>query len=427
MWDCVIVTPVGDQNKRLRVAYDTSVLGYAAYGAGGRTGVFRMADHLARGLARAADCELHFCGSENFRMWVEARRYLRADPELAEVPLLSYGHPARVYGFLGRWFYELAREKDIALPVRALRRGLAESLRAVDKRWKPLDRRTLAGVDIFHSSFYPLPEFTRAVPGLRRVLTVCDLINILQPDISPDRGAFLKTILASLHPEDGAIAISQATKDALCTFRRDLDPGRVFVVPLAAGEAFRPTAPYASERAYFLSVCTLDRRKNLDGLVEAFAEWVRQTRTPDVDLVLVGSLGDSTAEVRKRISRHGELAHRIHLLGYVPDADLAPLYSGALGFVYPSLAEGFGLPVLEAMQCGAPVITSDRGALKELAEGAALLVDPTSTDAIAAALDVLYRDPAERIHLSGTGLSRASRYDWRTSTRTLLNAYRALR
>lgn len=426
MWDCAIVTSVGDQNKRLRVAYDTSVLGYAMYGAGGRTGVFRMAEQLARGLARDPDCELHFCGSENFRMWVEARRYLRADPQLASVPVLSYGHPARVYGFLGRWFHELAREKDIALPIRALRRGLAESLRAVDKRWKPLERQSLLGQDIFHSSFYPLPAFTQSIPELRRVLTVCDIINILQPEISPDRGAFLKTILSSLRPEDGAIVISQATKDDLCTYRPDLDPARVFVVPLAASEAFRPTRPFLSERAYFLSVCTLDRRKNLDGLVDAFAEWVRQTRTPEVDLVLVGSLGDSTGEVRKRIARHAELAHRIHLMGYVPDADLAPLYSGALAFVYPSRAEGFGLPVLEAMQCGTPVITSDRGALRELAEGAALLVDPESTDALAAALDTLYREPAERIRLSGAGMKRASRFDWAASTRALVAAYRAL-
>ncbi len=416
---------MGAQNKRLGVAFDASVLGYAHFGAGGRTGVFRMADHLARGLSADNDCRLHFCGSENFRMWVEARRYLQADSELRRVPLISYGHPARLYGFLGRWFFELAREKDIALPARALRRGLAETLRAVDRRWKPLEASALTGLDVFHSSFYPLPEVTRRVAGLRRVLTVCDLINIQMPEVSTDAGAFLKVILASLGPEDGVIAISQSTKEALCQEKPEIDPSRVFVVPLAAGEAFRRVVVKPS-RPYFLSVCTLDRRKNLDGLVGAFAQWVLQTRNSDVELVLVGALGDSTQRVRQQIGRYGELAHRIRILGYVPDSELAPLYSGALGFVYPSLAEGFGLPVLEAMQCGTPVITSDSGALKELAEGAALLIDPAQSDSIAGALDQLYRSASDRDRLSLAGLDRAARYDWRLSTRKLIQAYRDL-
>ncbi len=422
-------------SHRCKVAFDTSVLGYAQYGAGGRTGVFRMADSLARELTRQPTIDLSFCGAENFEMWTHARRYLEQDEEFRHVPVLSYQSTARVYGFLGRWFSSLAKEQEISVPARAVRRALKESLRLLADNSLPLKPTDLSGFDIYHSLFYPLPEVTRSVPGLRRYLSVCDLINIQHPRFSNDGGAFLKTILASLMPQDRVIAISECTKADLCNYRADIDPNLVFVVPLAASKAFQPVEDVARTRSmrsryglgrnYFLSVCTLDKRKNIDGLVSAFAQWVHQEKTHDVDLVLCGGLGESTVVIREKIRESGLSAQRVKILGYVPDVDLAPLYSAALGFIYPSFYEGFGLPVLEAMQCGTPVVTSKGSALEEVASGATLLVDPNSQDELSSALDRLYRNPNTREQYAQLGRERASKYSWTESTRLLVKAYQA--
>jgi glycosyltransferase involved in cell wall biosynthesis len=394
-----------------------------------------MADNLARGLAKQPDCELYFCGSENFQMWVNARRYLRQDPELSKVPMLSYKSAARVYGFLGRVFWDLSRDKSIPLPARALRRALGDSLRRMDRAFTPMKPESIVDKDIFHSQFFALPESTRGVRGLHRFLSVCDLINIQQPRFAQDGGAYLKSILATLSHDDWVVAISDCTKNDLLAYRPDLDPDRVRVVHLGASPDFHPVEDgpektevlrrYGiSDRPYYLSVCTLDARKNMEGLVRAFALWQRQEKVKDVDLVLCGSLGDSTARVRRQIEHQGLDASRVHLIGYVPDADLAPLYAGALAFVYPSFYEGFGLPVVEAMQCGVPVITSRGSSLQEIAEGAARLVNPESTEEIASALDELHRSSSERARLQTLGLERARKFSWEKSTQQLMTAYR---
>lgn len=420
----------------LRVAFDTSVLGYAQYGAGGRTGVFRVVENLARGLVRSQECDVAFCGGENFRMWVEARAFLTRDPELRAVPVLSYGSPARVYRFMGQFFWELASEKEIPFPARVLRRGLAQTLRSLDRKFVPLSPRSLQGQQVFHSSFYGLPKSTQGIAGLTRFLTVCDLINIQYPHYARGGADFLKSILETLHSDDAVVAISETTKNDLCAYRPDLDPARVRVVPLAASEIFYPVneplriqsvkTKYSLYGNYFLSVCTLDPRKNMEGLVEAFCEWWVQEKPSDVQLVLAGYVGAAWPQIQAVLNKYAGAQDRVAVLGYVPDEDLAPLYSGALGFAYPSFYEGFGLPVLEAMRCGVPVITSQANALKEIAEGAALLVDPYRKEEIAQALGKIYGQSGERRRLREAGFLRSSHFSWEKSTTALLAAYRAL-
>ena len=409
---------------KVRVAFDTSVLGYAQYGAGGRTGVFRMADALARALTKEPECELAFCGAENFQMWTHAREYLRQDKELSHVPVLSYGSAARVYHFLGKPFWELVQSRQSGLPAKAVRRVLGQVLRSVDTRYAPLQVQALEGRDIFHSLFYGLPEQTRGVRGLRRFLSVCDLINIRFPQYSRDQGAFLKSIFATVHPSDRVIAISECTRADFLEYRKDISVDHVTAIPLAASPAFKRVQMERPERPYFLSVCTLDPRKNIEGLVRAFAHWVQQQRNNETDLVLCGALGESAEKIRETVRQVGLTQARVKLTGYVPDASLAPLYSGATAFVYTSFYEGFGLPVLEAMQCGTPVITSNTSALKEIAEGAAILVDPNRSDEIAAALDTVYRDGLVRAQMTQWGLERAEKFSWERSAKKLLETYR---
>jgi glycosyltransferase involved in cell wall biosynthesis len=207
-----------------------------------------------------------------------------------------------------------------------------------------------------------------------------------------------------------------------------LDPGRVRVIPYAPAPTFRPvTAGTDRLRAlglhepYFLYVGTLEPRKNLARALRAFARVASDL--PGHRFVMVGQRGWMYDDVLEEACRDG-LRGRVDLLGYVPEEDLPAIYSHAAAFVYPSLYEGFGLPVVEAMACGTPVLTSRSSSLTEIAEGAALLVDPLDERALAEGLRALATDEALRTELRARGLERAASLSWDRTGRETAHAYR---
>jgi glycosyltransferase involved in cell wall biosynthesis len=248
------------------------------------------------------------------------------------------------------------------------------------------------------------------------------------------RGAW--TALRSIGPDDWVIANSESTRADLCG-RIDIDPARVFVTPFAASaELFHPVHDEPRIQAvrrrygipdgpYLLALNTLEPRKNMDHAIRAFTRLARQEQVRDLRFVLVGTKGWRYDRIFEAIEGAGALRDRIVLAGYVADEDLAPLYSGALAFVYPSRYEGFGLPPLEAMQCGVPVITSSTSSLPEVVGDAAVLLDPADADGLSQAMLELYRSPSLRADMSRRSLERARRFSWERCTRETLAAYRA--
>jgi glycosyltransferase involved in cell wall biosynthesis len=158
-------------------------------------------------------------------------------------------------------------------------------------------------------------------------------------------------------------------------------------------------------------------------LLGAFDLWMRQQKEENVLLVLAGFLGNDAKAIQDYLSARPALRSRVLMPGFIPDFDLRSLYSAALAFVYPSLDEGFGLPVLEAMQCGVPVAVSRGGALEEVAGSSGLLFDPASAESIAAALHDLFTDSQRRESLSRLGLERAKDYSWELTADKLIEVY----
>jgi glycosyltransferase involved in cell wall biosynthesis len=202
----------------------------------------------------------------------------------------------------------------------------------------------------------------------------------------------------------------------------------VKVVPYAPSPAFRRSSEtpgvlaerYGVHPPYFLYVGTLEPRKNLAGALRAFATVA--DRLPHHQFVLAGQKGWSCDDVFREAARPS-LAGRVLFLDYVAEGDLPLLYTHAAAAVYPSLYEGFGFPVLEAMACGTPVLTSRSSSLAEIGEGAALLVDPRDEGALADALASLGEDGALRDGLSARGLHRAQEFTWERTVRGTLEAY----
>ena len=188
------------------------------------------------------------------------------------------------------------------------------------------------------------------------------------------------------------------------------------LVDAAAARAIR--ARYDLVRPYALYVSTIQPRKNLTRLIDAYAK-LRDLYDVAWDLVLAGGRGWLSDALYAQVERLG-LGERVRLLGYVPDADLTALYNGAFCFCYPSLFEGFGLPILEAQQQGVPVMTANNSAIPEVAGDAALLVDPMDVEAIAEAMLRLSQDEALREELIAKGHENVKRFSWEKAARETL-------
>ncbi|MGZ5434435.1 MAG: glycosyltransferase family 4 protein [Pyrinomonadaceae bacterium] len=212
-----------------------------------------------------------------------------------------------------------------------------------------------------------------------------------------------------------------------------IDPDRVAVTPAAAPAHFRPVtnatdlrrirATYGIEREYILALGSIQPRKNLVRLINAYSSlWKERQNLATPQLVIAGKRGWLEGETM-RAAELSAAAHDIRFVGYVAEADLPELFSGAMCFAYPSYFEGFGLPVLEAMQCGTPVIAGNRTSLPEVAGDAALLVDPFDETVIAEALRNLIENPDRRNDLRVKGIERAKQFSWQQTARLTLQAY----
>jgi alpha-1,3-rhamnosyl/mannosyltransferase len=220
----------------------------------------------------------------------------------------------------------------------------------------------------------------------------------------------------------GFICISETTRREL-EERFPRTRGRTVAIPLGAGREFFDARPsnvarrHGIDGPFVLAVGTLEPRKNLGRLVEAFVSLPESVRQ-DVTLALAGGRGWSSGELDELTRGHPDA---VRVLGFVSDEELPALYAEATLFAYPSLEEGFGLPVIEAMAAGTPVLTSGRSALREVAEGAALVVDPTDTGSIAGGLERLLSDPELADQLTRSGRERAARFTWERTARETLD------
>jgi glycosyltransferase involved in cell wall biosynthesis len=295
--------------------------------------------------------------------------------------------------------------------------------------WQASVRSLVGDVDVFHSGDGGFPR-GRSIPI---VATVFDLT----PRLFPEYHTLLNRLYYSRRfrwlagHADRIMAISEATKRDFCRFY-DFSPDRIDVTLLARAHAL-PSVDSSRQLAalrarhglgdapYVLSVGTLEPRKNHLRLIRAF-ERVAETHA-DTHLVLAGKHGWMWEPISRALD-DSRFRDRVHVLGAVSEQDLVALYAGASVFAYPSLYEGFGLPVLEAMAAGTPVLTSNVSSLPEVAGDAAVLVDPHDEESIAQALGRLLGDSGLRNDLARRGRERERDFTWARVARATLEVYR---
>ena len=308
------------------------------------------------------------------------------------------------------------------LPVLRSGAGAFERL-AVEQVNMPRLLRRLP-YDIVHFADYRCPLLTPA----RAIITVHDLGMFRYPETVTSGQRRLKQTFtrASVRRAAHIIVPSESTKRDLMEWL-DVPADRITAVPHGVCTHRSPDYPGSSPaaahpRPYFLFVGTLEPRKNLVRVVQALRLLYDRHADADVDLVVIGRQGWLYGEIFHEVERL-DLQPRVLFLGYVSDVERLEWYRGALGFCFPTLYEGFGLPILEAMAAGCPVITANQGAAAEVAEGAALLVDPTDIDVICNALHQVMSDTDLRDRLRRLGAERAARYTWNRTAQETRSVY----
>jgi glycosyltransferase involved in cell wall biosynthesis len=282
-------------------------------------------------------------------------------------------------------------------------------------------------IDVLHSPHHTTPLLPC---GCRRVVTFHDLTFFLLPErYPPTRRLYFQTMTRLSARVAGAVVVpSEAVRRDVVRIL-GLPPERVFAIPEAAGPAFHPqdaTAVSAVRRRYglngpfILSVGSLEPGKNRERLLEAFARL--RARGLEHMLVVAGQRAwryEGEGPLAQRLG----LAESVRFLGHVPQADLPALYSAAEIFAFPSLYEGFGLPTLEAMACGTPVVASNVSAVPEVVGDAAIQVSPLDVEALADAMERLLRDERLRDELRERGLKRAAGFSWEKTARQTAGVY----
>jgi glycosyltransferase involved in cell wall biosynthesis len=293
-------------------------------------------------------------------------------------------------------------------------------------------RRGGAASVIYHSPYIAMPY----LPGVPALLTVYDLIPLRYPEHSTPRARlFIRWMThLALRAARHVIAISEFTRrDFMAEF--GLQPEQITAIPLAADQIFQPQSPeaIADVRArndlperFVLYLGSNKPHKNLTRLVEAWHEAHSRLPVADCRLIVAGAWDVRYPEARPHAEVLG-LTDNVQWLGPVPETDLPALYAAATVFVFPSLYEGFGLPVLEAMACGTPVICANTSSLPEVAGAgrtAALLIDPLDTEALADAIRRALLSPDLRVALHEGGLARAREFTWTRTAAQTLDIYR---
>ena len=284
-----------------------------------------------------------------------------------------------------------------------------------------------AGIDVFLSPLFRIPDSIKDICGIKKFVILYDLVPNLFPEKYQNQlkpNTWYSYLLNSLNHEDWYFSISSNTKKDFLKYYPVLDENKIIVTLLGHEEKFHPCDVSVQKdvrnkyaipinKKYIFSLCNLDERKNLIREVKTFYDFLNNHQISDMVFVLGGAKIDSfMKDFEQSISELNNQKNNILYIGYVDDEDLPALYSGAEWFVYTSQYEGFGLPPLEAMACGCPVITSNNSSLPEVVGDAGIMIDWDSDEQHIKAYEKYYFDEKYRNEMAQKGLERAKQFSW---------------
>ncbi|MFB2896072.1 glycosyltransferase family 4 protein [Aerosakkonemataceae cyanobacterium BLCC-F50] len=417
----------------MKVVYDLSRQAKDFYAT--KSGLFRYAENLALGLAKSPECDLKFCAGLSIEAWQKSLSYLKANSEFQGIPFISQ----ETEQITGGKLYQLMQKTIKSTHKLGFRRTriLEDNfLNLISLTFPSINPKDLADREIYHSPFYGIPKQVEQCKNIKKFLTVHDLIPIRFPQFCPEIQTIeQKKILGRLNSDSWIICVSEYVKNDLCDYLKTIDPAKVIVTYLGASENFHPCSDPQKiaevrqkynipDGSYILSLSMLEPRKNTLQTIRCFENLIKSENIKDLYLVLAGKKSRDFPKVWAEISSEPILKERIIVTDFVAAQDLPALYSGAIVFVYLSFCEGFGLPPLEAMQCGTPVITSNTTSIPEVVGEAGIAIDPQDSDRLCHNILQIYNHPSLRKDLSLKSIEQAKKFSWSKCIEQTIAAYK---
>lgn len=401
-----------------------------------RTGVARTAWSLADLLHQELGDNLSFSATGSIEASLQTERLLNSYPDLRSA-IYPVNSIARSVNQLNTQCSKKYSGKSIFQKTK--QSTLLNISRLFNIIRQPIVPEILAEADIFHSSYPRIPKQVRKALPNHHLQTVHDLTPLIlnKKYFLPSQPGITQRLIDTIQPNDWVTTVSNATRNDLLN-RRNLNPKQVITIYNAASpELFYPVSNHViieqtrkkyqmPEGDYFLSLHSQAPHKNMDHLIACFKQVIMQEKKKDLHLVICGGNKNTALSMISANQLTEADLEFIHFTGFVDDNDLAAIYSGAIGFIFPSLYEGFGLPVLEAMQCGCPVISSNTSSLPEVVGDAGFLVSPTDKDALCQSMLKLYYNADLCAKYSQYGMDKAAIFSWEKTVRETLDVYKRI-
>ena len=427
----------------MKVLYDITVLGNGHLNHRGRAGIFRVVENIALELVKIPDLDIEFCSSKSIIELIACQDYLKGKDEFSHVKFNvpnnakwgivfckyvdNYKSKSNLYS-RSRYFKKIIDFSKYRFVLAFQKLFISSGIYLQSNQYS---------FDIYHSPFLPLPVNLTKQHFKTSIITIHDMLTVLFPNyFEIATVTSMKKVYESITDKTWVICNSNITKRDLLEYKSgSINPNKVFVTTLAASNHFYKSnnKNWNNEcllnynipsQPYILTLCTFEPRKNIIHSINAFVKMVEKYNIDDLNFVLVGNKGWDFDSIFDRLDSCTLPRSRFIVTGFVPDENLAAIYSEAMMFVYPSFYEGFGLPPLEAMQCGLPVITSNNSSLPEVVGDAAIMIDPNDQSALKDAMYKLYSDKEFRQQLSEKGIERSKLFSWKKCADQTLEAYK---
>ena len=409
-----------------------------------KTGLYRVSYEILKELNKSNEIEIYLF--DIFHREREIRKYVQKDfPHCKRLKVYSGWYKSLIFpiGDLADDFRNKEQKSStkISYSTAKLFKNLfllIERIARKIERFFFIERNLGESVNkcnLYFSLYHTIPQNVRSNPNIKKIYTVHDMIPIMNPEYFPSsfNEILLKEVLDNILVDDYVITVSEYTKGDILKYRKDLDEQHIIVSYLAASEIFNKKENISEValikkkynincEKYLLSVCTIQPRKNLGLLIDVYRSLLEENPDFGTKLVLTGSYGWNSSQLMKDIEEINQTFNNpIILTGFVSDEDLAYLYSGAYIFIFPSLYEGFGLPVLEAMQCGVPVICSNSSSLPEVLGDCGILINPFKVEELKQAIELLLNDAKLHHSLSKKSIERSLQFQWSKTSDKILN------
>lgn len=424
-------------NKKITIAFDVSVLGSVGISNVGRSGIVLTTLEILKRLIQNEKLIIFAYCSKND---LEGFHLLqKREPLLSSLQIIN-----NQKFFWDKKFYLAKKIKSIKnkypqyfnfVLLKYFHSFYLKFVNIIRVLYLKKTKREYSDIDVFFSPVFSIPEEIKGISHIKKYVFIYDMIPWICKDIYPFINYWFEDLMSKINKKDGYFTDSQSAKEDLIKYsNKKVTSRQITVALLAASERFyhchdieknnilKKKYNIPLDKKYIFSLCVLDPRKNLITAIRCFITFIRKNNIQDMYFALGGGhYNDYVKTFEKEFESFGEYKKYIIRTGYIEDNDLASIYSWAEFFVYPSLYEGFGLPVLEAMQCGCPVITSNNSSLPEVIGDAGILIEPQNEEMIVSAMEKIYYNYDFKKMCIQKGLERARLFNWDKTVNIIIN------